>query len=482
MFPSRMLHALWPALLCLLAAASGCVTLAEGERVLPDGSVYQGELADDRLHGEGRLESLRGMVYEGEFRQGLIHGKGRMELPDGRVFIGRFERGEPAGVMRYRDAEGYEYEGGILDWQFHGDGVLVDVEGNRYEGYFHRGVPEGEGRYEGADGEVYEGNFQQGQYHGMGRQVRPDGAVYEGMFRQGRYHGEGTLSRADPEPWEQEELSGAWENGEYVEGRAERHALAKRNAEQVLYNQRQLLDEALSGLKPSDDDAPSLYLLALAGDGSEEVFRREVEFVRDQFAELFGVTDRSLLLVNSRNAVEHYPMATRTSLRHALDGLAERMNPEKDILFVYLTSHGTRDHELYLTQDGMLLPDLPAAELAEMLAQHPVRWKVVTVSACFSGGFIEPLANDDTMVITAARADRPSFGCYDQAPLTWFGRAFLDQALPEADSFPQALELARERVAAREEEEGIEHPSEPQSHAPEAIAQYLKEWWRMNRE
>ena len=481
MFRSRVLHPLVPALLCLLMTGAGCAIQGDAEQVLPDGSVYEGELLQGRLHGEGRLESPRGTVYEGEFRRGLMHGEGRITFPDGRVFTGRFEEGEPAGVMEYRDEDGYQYRGEVLDWQFHGEGELIDPEGNKYKGYFYQGQPEGEGRYEGADGERYEGNFEQGQYQGMGRHERPDGGVYEGMFEAGRYHGQGTLKRSDPEPWEEEELTGAWEHGEYVEGRDERRRKAMEHNEWLLYHQPRLLEEALAQLKTPDGDDPNLYLLAVAGDGREEVFRREAEFVRTQFEELFGIAGRSVLLVNSRTSTTQYPMATRESIKRALKGIAERMDPEEDILFVYLTSHGSRNHELFLTRDGLILPDLAATELAEMLDDLPIRWKAVTVSACFSGGFIEPLASDDTLVMTAARPDRSSFGCYDQAPLTWFGRALLKDALPDAESFPDALERAAELVKEREDEREIEHHSEPQLHAPEPIRRQLEKWWRAHR-
>ena len=51
------------------------------------------------------------------------------------------------------------------------------------------------------------------------------------------------------------------------------------------------------------------------------------------------------------------------------------------------------------------MPALPAATLAELLAESGIRWKVVLVSACYSGGFIPPLADEQTLVMTAARAD-----------------------------------------------------------------------------
>ena len=66
------------------------------------------------------------------------------------------------------------------------------------------------------------------------------------------------------------------------------------------------------------------------------------------------------------------------------------MNRDEDILFLFLTSHGSPEHEFKLQQNHMTLRDLPARELGELLKASGIRWKVIVVSACYSGGFIDP--------------------------------------------------------------------------------------------
>jgi hypothetical protein len=100
---------------------------------------------------------------------------------------------------------------------------------------------------------------------------------------------------------------------------------------------------------------------------------------------------------------------------------------------------------------------------------------VVLVSACFSGGFIDPLKDDGTLVITAARRDRRSFGCADENDFTHFGRAFFKEALPEAKSFQQAFKKASALVGEWERKE--DERSLPQIHAPKAIGAHLERWW-----
>jgi hypothetical protein len=64
-------------------------------------------------------------------------------------------------------------------------------------------------------------------------------------------------------------------------------------------------------------------------------------------------------------------------------------------------------------------------------------------------------------VITAAAADRSSFGCGEEDELTEFGRAYFDEALRQTRSLEAAFHLAAARLAAKEEASGLQ-PSLPQ--------------------
>src|SRR6476620_7786175 len=110
-----------------------------------------------------------------------------------------------------------------------------------------------------------------------------------------------------------------------------------------------------------------MYVLAVGGDGSLEVFRREAEYVRADFDARFGTRGRSIALVNSRRSASSAPMATVLSITAALKTIAARMNRDEDILFLFMTSHGSRDHAFSLKQTWMTLRDLPAAELGRLV-------------------------------------------------------------------------------------------------------------------
>jgi hypothetical protein len=88
---------------------------------------------------------------------------------------------------------------------------------------------------------------------------------------------------------------------------------------------------------------------------------------------------------------------------------------------------------------------------------------VVIISACYAGGFIEPLKNPQTIVIAAAAADRTSFGCGSDSDLTYFGAAFYRDALPNARTLRDAFEQAKSAIAQRERREHVD-ASRPQGY------------------
>ncbi len=173
------------------------------------------------------------------------------------------------------------------------------------------------------------------------------------------------------------------------------------------------------------------------------MFLREADYAGDLLGQRFAARG-VIRLVNHRDHFGDRPLATRESLSRAVRTLAERSGPE-DLVFIYLTSHGSSDHQLALDMPGLNLGDLPAAELAELLAPLRQRDKVLVVSACYSGGFIPPLKDERTLILTAARADRVSFGCSDDADFTYFGRALLANALNRTDDLSKAFELAKRK-------------------------------------
>nr|WP_322940090.1 C13 family peptidase [Pseudomonas sp. s4] len=425
---------------------------------------YQGEFLNDRFHGLGKLEMADGSSFQGQFVKGQPEGQGVRSDAYGNQYSGVFVQGLLNGQGSYQNADGDHYSGGFQNDQFHGKGRYQSTSGETWAGEFVAGVMQGAGEYTDGQGTRYLGEFADWQYDGEGLLTLADGSAYRGRFSAGEYSGKGTLTLADGS-----RQSGTWQRGRLL--RDEQGRMLPDSLELGLLQQGQLLDEAIAAI-PASTSARELYALTLAGDGKQSVFMREADYVSRLMRERFGAHG-SVSLINHRDHLADRPLATRENLIRVVQALAERSG-EEDLIFIYLTSHGSSRHELNLDQPRLQLADLPASELAALLAPLKQRNKVVVVSACYSGGFIPPLKDEKTLVMTAARADRVSFGCSEENDFTYFGRALFAEALGETDNLERAFELARERVAEREQIDGFE-PSEPQIWAPRGVLQHWRE-------
>lgn len=246
-------------------------------------------------------------------------------------------------------------------------------------------------------------------------------------------------------------------------------------AERTIYRQQRLLESAVRALAPERPGKTDLYWLAFAGDGTESVFRNEVTYFRELMDKRFDAANRGVLLVNSPATVERYPIASETALRAALRGIAGVMDKSEDLFVLFLTLHGTEDHQLYVNMPPLPLDPITPDSLAAVLRSSGIGPRVIIVSACYAGGFIPALSNDDSIVIAAARGDRASFGCGSESEITYFGRAYLVDSLNRSLDFVNAFEGAKQRVRSRELSEGFE-PSEPQIAVGSKAHRRLRTW------
>jgi hypothetical protein len=243
--------------------------------------------------------------------------------------------------------------------------------------------------------------------------------------------------------------------------------------ERIFHLQGELLERSLAAIKPGTPGKAEIYFIGFAPDSSQDVFLREMRFVKRLFDERFGTAGHSIALISSQDALEEFPIATVTSLGRALRRVGEAMNAD-DVLFLFLSAHGDRSHRLSASQPPLELTPLTPTALARMLQDAGIKWRVVVVSACYSGGFIEPLRDDNSVVITAAAPDRTSFGCESGRDFTYFGQAYFRDALSQTRSFIKAFELARDIVGKEEAAERLK-PSLPQISVGRAIAERLKD-------
>jgi hypothetical protein len=242
-------------------------------------------------------------------------------------------------------------------------------------------------------------------------------------------------------------------------------------AEELLFSQAARIDAAVDAIEPSAG-SPTVYFVGFAGYAEQRVFAEEIKLAARVVSERYGSEKRSIFLINDRRSLDAQPLASLTALRHALRSLVRKMNTERDVLFLALSSHGDVD-KLSVSHGALLLQDLAAADLAAALQESGIKWRVIVISACHAGSFIDELRNANTIVITASAADKTSFGCSDERDLTYFGEAFYRDALSGAKSLRDAFETAKADIGAREKREDIEEASGPQAFFGEAIEGHL---------
>jgi len=256
-----------------------------------------------------------------------------------------------------------------------------------------------------------------------------------------------------------------------VPGFAAEDVLAER--ETALFEQADRIDAALEPVHRDGTASPQAFFVGFAGVGDQKVFAQEIGLASRVLGERFNMGDRHLSLINDQRDLGRAPLASVTALNYALQGMAERMDTGKDVLFLSISSHGSQEPSIAVSNSGFPFTSLTPEDLEEALRESGIQWRVILISACYAGGFIDALRDPKTIVITAAAKDRTSFGCSNDSDLTYFGEAFYQDALPGAKSLRDAFEAAKKAIAAREHREH-ETPSNPQAYFGAEIEAKLK--------
>ncbi len=153
--------------------------------------------------------------------------------------------------------------------------------------------------------------------------------------------------------------------------------------------------------------------------------------------------------------------ATLADIEEGLARLSSR-NPEGCLL--YFTSHGG--------PEGVVIGDrfLSPVQLDRWMRRYcQGKPTILVVSACYSGVFAQRgMLAPNRLIMTAARADRSSFGCGEDDIYPFFDACFLE-AFGQADGWIVLAQFVRVCVAREEERTNMSPPSEPQVAVGEAI-------------
>jgi hypothetical protein len=234
--------------------------------------------------------------------------------------------------------------------------------------------------------------------------------------------------------------------------------------------ERRRLDAALAALQPQRPGTIDAYVVAVALD-SDPVFAREAREAGQVLTRRYDAAGRSITLAGPDGRSAGLPKGSLTALTLVLARIAELMDPAEDVLVLYSTSHGVPEGLAYHYGDtgyGVLAP----SRLGLVLGELGIRRRIVLLSACYAGVFVPFLGSPETAIVTAAAADRTSFGCAADNDWTFFGDALINNALRKPVPLAAAAAEANRSIAQWEATYGIE-ASQPQVVIGTGAAQWL---------
>ena len=200
----------------------------------------------------------------------------------------------------------------------------------------------------------------------------------------------------------------------------------------------------------------------------------EANFARDVMEDRYLTEGRSLVLASDIHRLEEEPLANAYNLKSALKSVGGLLDPAEDVLFLFLTSHGSADGSIEVSLYPFRMRALDSRDLREALDAAGIQWRIIVVSACYSASFFDALADDKTLILSAAAADKTSFGCSSERELTYFGEAFLRDALENENDIVEAFHTAKASIGQREILEDLQ-ASDPQIYVGKEINAKLAE-------
>ena len=241
------------------------------------------------------------------------------------------------------------------------------------------------------------------------------------------------------------------------------------NLTDMLEQQRRLLAQiaALGAQRAGEVDA---FVVTAALD-SDPVFAKEAREAGRVLSQRYGAATRTLTLAGPDGESDDLAYGTVENLLRVLGAVARAMDTSEDVLVLYTTSHGMQAglvHHYGDTSYGVLSPDL----LKRTLDELGLTRRIVIISACQSGVFVPALASRDTAVLTAAAAQRNSFGCQPENDWTFFGDALINRALRKPQSLSDAAREAAVQIAGWETSQRL-LASLPQSAFGAGVSEWL---------
>jgi hypothetical protein len=238
-------------------------------------------------------------------------------------------------------------------------------------------------------------------------------------------------------------------------------------SEAVLAAQQFMLDRAIDRLEDERPGVTDLYFVAFAPDARRAGFVADVDAAQRTMDERWDTQRRSVVLVNSPVTVAERPFASITHLRQVLLEIGDLIDTDDDVVMVYVTGNSNADHTLTAVNPPLELAALSPQGLKQLLDAANIRWRIIVVSTCEAGAWIDALKDDESVVIASSAASVRGAECSGSLRPGAFASAFFGDAMRRSDDIRAAFDIARKQLVTQ-------HAAEPVMYVGAAIAEQLK--------
>ena len=235
-----------------------------------------------------------------------------------------------------------------------------------------------------------------------------------------------------------------WRQIEAVQGKLDALNPA---SEPVLAAQDFIMDRVLDELEDERPGVTDLYFVGFAPDSRRPGFVADVDAAQRAMDERWHTKGRSVALVNSPLTVAERPFATITHLRQVLLEIGDTIDADDDVVMLYLAGSSGADHTLAAINPPLELVGLSPQGLKELLDAAGIRWRIVVVSTCYAGAWVDALKDDETAVIASSSANVRGSDCAGGISPTSFGEAFFTQGMRRNDGLAVAFDVAKRDLA-----------------------------------
>jgi hypothetical protein len=214
---------------------------------------------------------------------------------------------------------------------------------------------------------------------------------------------------------------------------------------------------------------PRLWYAGFGLEGSSKAFAGDVKLTGQRLQELYPDVISYIAYNDQTVETMQVPLATLPGIENATYEIGRLAKPQ-DVAVIMISSHGNQ-HILGVKLDGEYAGPISDNYLEINLRKLKAVPTVVIISACHSGSMIDALKSANRIIITAAAADKSSYGCQPLSENTFFIDAMMGKSLNPELSLHQLFAQMKADIAEREKKEKLT-PSDPQMYVGEKMKSF----------